>query len=389
MDRYYYIAYNLKGRRKMGIFKGRDDAMWLSLKTEGYYISRCHKALNLKQIIQRSSYKDLEILCLNLNLMIGSGISLLNSLNIIQEGIQNVSVRNSILEICKSLKDGKSLSQSFLNYPKIYPRMFIQMIKVGEDSGRLEESFKILGDYYKKQQKLKSKLVSALSYPIVLMITIITMFFFITIKVIPNFMNLLEDTVQELPLYTKITLRISSFISDKWYLIVIVLVLNVLIILFNYKRSYISNFLISRIKTIKEFYNIKFIMSLKILIASGNTIINSIEKCANMFEENDYKKDLTLIVADIKKGRSLYKAFKRSGLFNNISLAILKVGEESGNLEESLNHIEEIMLVNYEKKIEKNLNIIQPASLIIIGAMILILIITLVLPMINGLTSIS
>ncbi|MBU3195480.1 type II secretion system F family protein [Clostridium algidicarnis] len=389
MDRYYYIAYNLNGRRKMGTFKGREDALWLSLKTEGYYISRYHKVINLKKATKKTSYKDLEILCLNLKLMIGSGVSLLSSLNIIQEGIENMSVKNSILEICKSLKDGKSLSQSFLSYPNIYPRMFIQMIKVGEDSGRLEDSFKILGDYYKKQQKLKSKLINALSYPVVLMITVIIMFFFITIKVIPNFMTLLENNVQELPLYTKAILGISSFISAKWYLIVIILILNILLVLFNYKRSYMSNFLISRIKTVKEFYNIKFIMSLRVLIESGNTIINSIEKCTNMFEENNYKKDLNLIVADIKKGRSLYKAFKRSGLFNSISLAILKVGEESGNLEESLNHIEEIMLVNYEKKIEKNLNIIQPVSLIIVGGMILTLVITLVLPMINGLTSIS
>lgn len=389
MDRYYYIAYNLKGKRRMGTFKGREDVLWLSLKTEGYYISRCHKVMNLNQEIQRSSYKDLEVLCLNLNLMIGSGVSLLNSLNIIHEGIENMSVKNSILEICKSLKDGKSLSQSFLSYPKIYPKMFIQMVQVGEDSGRLEDSFKILGEYYKKQQKLKNKLINALSYPIVLMITVITMFFFITIKVIPSFMNLLENNVQELPLYTKVILRTSSFISDKWYLIVTILILNPVLVLLNYKRSSVSNFFIARIKTIKEFYNIKFIMSLRVLIGSGNTIINSIEKCTHMFEDNSYKKDLTLIVSDIKKGRSLYKAFKRSGLFNSISLAILKVGEESGNLEESLNHIEEIMLVNYEKNIEKKLNIIQPISLIIIGGMILVLVITLVLPMINGLTSIS
>ncbi|MBU5590772.1 type II secretion system F family protein [Clostridium sp. MSJ-4] len=387
MNKYYYKAYDLQGKKKFGRFIGEKENLRSVLKGEGYYLCKYYKSIDFKDLLKKPSYKDLGILCQNLSIMLRSGVNIFNSLNIISHENQNIKIKESILGVCVHLKDGKSLSDSFSQYSQVYPKIFIQMIKVGEESGNLENSFDTLSKYYYKQEKLKEKLKNSLSYPIILLLSTIMMFFFITVQIVPSFINLLDETLEGLPIYTKAFITMSNLIIDKWYVILAISLLLLLMICINYKNNNIKYGITMRIKILRDFYNIKFVTSLKTLITSGNTIINSLERCADIIDNPIYKKNIDVIISDIKSGKSLCKAFKKSNLLNSISLSILEVGEESGNLEESLNYIEDILMFNYEKNIEKKINRIQPMSIIIIGSMVLILIIILVLPMMDSLTS--
>jgi type IV pilus assembly protein PilC len=279
---------------------------------------------------------------------------------------------------------GNSIEQSFLN-TKSFSSFFINMVKAGEVSGNLDKIFNNLSDYYDKENKLKSKIINMLIYPIILTITSVVITLFIIIFIIPNFQKIFDSNGVQAPTYTKIIINISTFIRDNlFYLLIILAIISIFIYhkIKNDKHLRETLFNISHIgELIKVIVSLKFSRSLYILLSSGVQIIEALEISSDILESEYIKERMEISIEYVNRGNSIGNSLELSNIFPALFISMIKIGEESGRLESILNVINKYYENELDLKIEKFMSYVQPTIIIFLGLIIGVIVISMVMPM--------
>lgn len=342
-----------------------------------------------KFYFKKVSSRDISLLCDNLFMLLNSGVSLLEVLHMLSIENENKYLRDSLKDIYNHVRNGMSLSQSFYLHKEIYPELFRSMVKVGEESGNLDEIFYNLSKYYEKEQYIINKIKSSLAYPTMVVISIIICLSIMIFKVIPSLGALIQDINSDLPWYTKALLKFSSFAQNNILSIVLIIsMITFYVIMFCIvmPQEGKGKFLYKN-KAFKNFYNIKFIRSLEILIRSGNSIMQSLELSKSIISNDHYEEVINDIIKDIKRGMSLSKAIENRNIYKSMVICILKVGEESGRIEKSLESSTKLLSSEIENNIYKQVSYIQPLTLVIMAVIVLFMILIIVIPLLNSMSN--
>lgn len=323
--------------------------------------------------------EDLYILFRQLSLFINSGINIESAFEILST--QFSKDKGKILsDIRDNLRSGTSLSDA-MNMTGAFPSLVINMVYVGENTSSLGKIFNKLSDYYIKKRKTRSKIIEAMAYPIILLVTSIFIINFLIINVIPSFVEIFSDNNNLLPLPTRILLGFSNFIYKNYLFIILGILLLVSIALFYHKKhpkTFHSFLLKSSYYKMTKSMNLSFNMDL--LLGSGLTVDRSLEVISKMERNMSLKERYQEILTKLKAGEHLYKSFQEAEVFSNILLSMIRVGEESSSLRE----VFFIMSSYYDEELnsrnQKFLGLMGPILIIIMALIIGFIVLSIALP---------
>ena len=323
--------------------------------------------------------EDLYILFRQLSLFINSGINIENAFEILSS--QFAKDKGKILsDIRDSLRSGSDLSDS-MKMTGAFPSLVINMVYVGENTSSLGKIFDKLSSYYIKKRKTQSKIIEAMAYPCILLLTSIFIINFLIINVIPSFGEIFSDNNNLLPLPTRILMGFSNFVYKNYFFIILGILLVVAIAFIHHKkkpRTFHSFLLKSSYYKMTRTMNLSFNMDL--LLGSGLTVDRSLEIISNMERNSVLKEKYHEILFKLKSGEPFYKGAQEAGAFSKVLISMIRVGEESSSLRE----IFSIMSSYYEEELnsrnQKILGLMGPILIIIMALIIGFIVLSIALP---------
>ena len=399
MPIYNYTAKNIKGKKKEGELKVKDEYNLAKvLREEGYILTSIKKEqkkkiadISLGQFnpFAKVSLIEKVLFTRHLGVMVKAGVSLPKALDILVLQTKNQKFSKIISEVGKNVNQGISLSESLSKYPEVFSKLFVNMIKVGEVSGNLEEVLFLLANQLKKDHDLVSKVKGAMIYPAVIVSAMLAIGVAMMVFVIPNLVSVFDAFETELPFTTKILILVSSFFSENIFLVIGLVAVLAMVFKMISKQSSGNKFfnsLILRLPAVGALVmkiNVaRFARTLGSLLASGVTIVQSLNIISETLTNVHYTQSLKNASQQISKGVELNKALgEYEKLYPVLVSQMIAVGEETGTLSDILIQLAEF----YESEVDATLNnlsaIIEPVLMLIIGGAVGFFAVSIIQPM--------
>ena len=390
----YYKAVTNKGESIEGFIEARDPS-------EAAAYLRSKELVPIKIVKREKSkfenlipflgekIKSSEIVSLTRQLasMLSSGLTLLRSLEILRNQIGNHALVDIADSLIKDIQEGSSFSRAIAKHPAVFSPVYIALIEASEGSGLLDKAFLRLADTLEKQQKLKSTVKGTLTYPVIVVLMMIIVIFIMMIFVIPQISTLYQSMSVSLPLPTLILIQVSNFFVSFWFVIIGVLVLVGLA----YKRWYKtmegklaidSIFLKIPIfgSLIKKTILAEFSRTLGVLLASGTLVVEALDKVSNITGNIHYKNAIVDISKRVEKGISIGDAMSMYYLFPPNLIELVKIGEQTGKLDETLVKASEYFENEVDASVKTLSTALEPIILVILGAGVAFLVFSIISP---------
>lgn len=313
--------------------------------------------------------------------LLNGKISLIDTLTIVSQNYKS-EMKNKILKTKAQIEQGVPLTKAF--YKIVQEREFLEMIKIGEQTGNLELVFKNLYQKYEFNQKIKKDIIGLSIYPVTVIVTAVIIVAILLKFVVPKFVSIYSDIGQDLPKITKTVINMSK-IFDKYWIVFFGAMVFIYFLFFYFKKKneedFEKFFLKLRIigKMYKDICVLNFTRNMYSLTNTNISFVKSLEMCSNS-KSNVLNKELKKIISKIEKGESIQKSFKNTTFFDVEYRSFLTIGERTGKMEISFFNLNEIYYERVNEKIKWFLKMFEPFSIIFIGILIGGIIFSVMLP---------
>jgi len=331
--------------------------------------------------------KELYLFSKQLANLLKSGVTLLKALEVLAQQTKSAYFSKVLDDISFGVKSGRSFSMCLQDYPSIFSPLFIAMVRAGEEMGSLRQMLNSVADFLKAQEEFSSKVRSAMVYPVFMLAIGISTVIFILTFVMPKMSIIFSDAGQSLPMPTRIVMNISHFIKSYGIEALIVAVLGFLS--FNRWRTtatgsiVIGQFLLN-LPLVRNFVLkvdlARFTRTMSLLLASGLSIIRSIEMAIPTVHNPQLKLDLFLSIQDLASGENLGSCLTKSTLIPPMMVQLITVGEESGSLQESLRDIAESYEADINETTKLITTVLEPMMILAVGAVVGLIVFAMLLP---------
>ena len=324
--------------------------------------------------------------------MVKAGLPILNVLSMLRDQVENPTMKEIIEDIRKSLEGGTTLSKCFEKYPKIFDNIYVNLIKAGEASGKLDVFLLKLVDSLEKKEKIKKKIKGALMYPMVMFSVAITVMVFMLIKVVPVFAKMYEGMGVALPTPTAVIMNASNFMrgSGGLTLLIVVIVISVTFRYLTTKNEKIKRMWHARVLKLPIFGE----MILKSMLARISLIMGNLSAAGvNLLESIEIAKSVSTNVVvtnaleNVKKGvfsgDTLTKLFLKEPLFPPTFSQLISVGEQTGSLDEMFTSVAIYYEEEFDTAVDNMSTLIEPIMIVFMGTMIGGLMIAMYSPIFN------
>ena len=399
MNKYIFKAQNLEGTKRNGEIKCRDDAdLNLILREKGFYLLDYEKEKKNKlyEIFNKVSKRDLAILCNQLSTILDCGINISEALELLSNQSEKKCIKNSLKEIRIEVEKGEALGDSFEKSKVAYPSIMINMIRIGEESGKLDSIFLSLSNYFERDDKVVNKVIASLTYPLLLLVVTIFITTMLMVKIVPSFSVTLVNMGQKLPEITFAILNISNFMKNNFAFIALTICAFIICCREYFKSAKgkeIKDGALLKIPIFKRVYikiiELKFMRAMSILLESGNTVFKSIQFSAFCTENKVVKDKIMLSIDEIMKGKSTAIALNKVEIFEPLVMSMIAVGEETGALSKMFDKASEIIDEDLKREIERLTVLLEPIMIVILALIIGVVIFSVMLPMFNIMDSIK
>ena len=387
MPAYSYTAINQNGTKKKGILSAESERearkLVKDLKLTPLKVSESKdlgKTLKIKD-------KDIVIMTRQLATLLEASTPIVEALNITANQLQNKNLVYILYNLKEDIVQGKRLGSSMKKFPGVFSDTYISMVSAGDSSGNLDIVFTKLADYLEESASIKQKVISALTYPLILIgfsiVVIISLLAFVLPQVVGQFIK----AGAELPFITKFLIGISNNIVP----ILIVLVLFISIIFYFYK-NYVSK-KENRIKFDRNVLNIpllgnfilnseleRFSSTMELLLASGTNLDVALEECSKIFD-NKFLSNIVLNTKnDVVEGKDFIVSLRTEGVFPDIFIQLISSGYRSGNLAKMFNKVSHFMKSEIENKRAIFLSLLEPVVIIFMGGFIMLIVLAILIP---------
>ena len=332
--------------------------------------------------------KDMTFFTRQLATMLKAGVPLLQSFDIIGRGHSNARFSRLMLDIKNKIESGSSLSQAFKEYPKYFDALFCNLVEAGETAGMLDAILDRLATYQEKILAIKSKIKSALFYPIAVIVVAIVVMFVIMIFVIPAFKGVFASFGANLPWFTLQVIGISDFVVKYWWLMLMIVVGSFIGIRLSIKRSESVRYLVHRmslkfpiIGPILEKATIaRWTRTLQTMFAAGVPLVESLDAVGGASGNMVYIAATKRIQTEVSTGTSLTNAMAGVNLFPSMVLQMTQIGEESGSLDNMLGKVADY----YEREVDDAVaalsSLLEPVIIVFLGIVVGGLVVAMYLP---------
>lgn len=319
-----------------------------------------------------------------------TSVPLAGALRSLADNTKNQKMAHALYGIVEHLEGGQDLAASMQHYPDVFIPMIISMVRVGQNSGRLPESFLRINQHLEAQAASQKSLSTALRYPLFVIVTMVGAIIVINMFVIPAFAHVFEQANVELPLATLIFIGMSNFMLKYWPFLLVLLLGSYVGFKYYLKTSkgrYRWDYFLLKIpligKMLRRIIMLRFAQSFSITIESGVPLIEGIELVAQSIE-NKYAQSKILLMRDaIERGKSLTQAAAATELFSGLELQMLNVSEETGELSAMLDQISSFYKREVEYDLKRLNDIIEPILILFLGVVVLVLALAVYLPIWN------
>lgn len=361
----------------------KDVAVDMVIK-QGYRpisVTKAAKKIELLSFLKpRVKSGDLVIFTRQLSTMVSAGVPLLRALNTLTEQTENPTFKEALIEITKDIQSGTSLGDSFAKHPKVFSDVYVNMVRAGEAGGILDDILKRLAIQQEKNDSIKKKVKSAMTYPIILLVITVGAFFGLMLFVIPSIGEILLDLGgpdAELPMITQVMLMISDFMVSRWY-ILLAAGLTVTFV----GRSYLStakgkrqlHYALIHVpvlgSVIKKVAVARFARTFSSLIGAGVNMLETLRVTGNSIGNEAFKDEIDKGAAAVTAGQQLSAALAKSSLFPGIVPQMLAVGEETGKTADILIKIADFYEEEVDATIASISSIIEPVMIVFMGGMV-------------------
>lgn len=332
--------------------------------------------------------KELSLLCSQLAIEFRAGLPIVRSLELVAENAANQTLKRIIEKTAEDVGAGHSLADSFAKNGPQLPSTFIETVRAGEDSGQLDDTFKRLTAYYKNAGKVSSKVASALIYPIMLIVVAVVVVAIIMIKAVPVFESSFASMGNELPGVTKALIAMSHFMTDNILIIIAVLAaLGMGIKLYGQTDS--GRALYARIGlTFPGIGDVnrmnaaaQFSSTMATMLSSGLPMVQAAQITARVASNFLVRADINAAADGVIAGQRLGDGLKKSEFLPKLLLEMTAVGEETGNLEETLGVINEYYTDEVSLAVDRALGILEPVIVLFMAAIVVFILLSVYLPM--------
>lgn len=316
--------------------------------------------------------------CFHLEQLARAGVSLIESLTDLRDSLENPRFREVIAGMIESIEGGKTLSQAMAEYPQTFDGVMVSLIRAGEETGALPEVLKNLLESLKWQDELAAHTKKLVMYPAFLGTVVVAITMFMMIYLVPKMAGFIRNMGQELPLQTKILIATSEFFVGYWYVVIglplILAAVATFLVSTNQAARYRFDDLKLRLPYIGEILR-KIILSrfasvFAMMYSSGITILDSIKATENVVGNLVIKEGLERVGALIAEGQNVTVAFQTAGMFPPLVLRMLRVGENTGELDTALTNVSYFYNRDVRESIERVQAMIEPVMTIIIGVIL-------------------
>ena len=332
-------------------------------------------------------YHQITIFSRQLASLLKSGVPILSALAILREQSENPPLKYILTEVYNAIKEGESFSEALKKYPKVFSPLYLALVKTGEDSGDLPNALLRIAEYRQKEEEFLSKFRTALIYPLFMVLVGIGTVIFMLVFVLPKISQIFLNLGQELPLPTRIVLKLSLFFKEKIVWLVFILLLIIFIILRylktekgrkNFDHFKLRVFLLGNFILKTELA--RFSRTLSLLLKNGLSVIRAIELSIPVLGNEILRNCFSNSLVQLKQGGSFGRSLKESKIIPLFMSNLISVGEESGKLSEALDEI----TFSYEKDTEDTIKVfttlLEPILILVIGGIIGFIVIAMLLP---------
>jgi general secretion pathway protein F len=332
--------------------------------------------------------REMSIMTRQLATLLGAGLPLVPSLTVLVSQTTHPRLKKTLAQIREDVNEGNSLTGSLSRHPGIFPPFYINMIRAGEASGTVNLVLDRLADFSESQQTLKTRIRSALAYPIFMFLIGGLVLFFLVAFVVPNITRIFQEMHQTLPGITLLLIAVSRFLQLFWWAILLAAVVGITAVRYAITQTERGRQLWDRIKLTAPLFGpvnrkmavARFSRTLGTLLQSGVPLLNAMEIVRNVVDNRLIADDLQNAGREVEEGQPLSTSLARRGFFPPMVIEMIAVGEQSGNLEPMLYRVAD----SYEREVEAHIlmmtSLLEPAMVLLMGLIVGFIVVSILLP---------
>lgn len=394
MQAYNYLAYDRQGKTKKGVIEGDSDRMVRQLlRDKGLMpvrLSQVRGGTSLFRMRERVRRNDLMLLTRQLATLVGSGMPLEESLRLMAEQAENVTVKRLVSSVRSQVVEGRSLAYALKNSPYLFPADYIATVSAGEETGHLEEVLERLADDVEVQGKARQSLMTALIYPFLMLTVALTVIILLIVYVVPQVTRVFLDMDQTLPLLTRGLIAVSDWLQAYGpHLFVLGFSAGVVFSLALRRPGVRMRWdtMMLRVPRIGYWVVLSNVSgwarSLGMLLGSGVPILESMRIAAERVHNAALHKSLDEVAERVREGDSLHKALTKAEDFPPFLVHMVSSGESSGKLDDMLLKVADYYEQRLKTVIDATLKLFEPLLVIMMGGIVLLIVLAVLVPIIE------
>ena len=388
MPVFAYRATTIEGTVVEGFIEATDESSAIDrLKNTGVIplkISSPKEGGMKKSISLRSSKGDLLTFTTELSALLGAGLPLDRSLNILSDISESGEMKSVVDAILKSIREGNSFSDALQKHPKVFPRIYVNMIRAGESGGVLNVVLDKLNEFLESSKALKDHIVSVMIYPAILMLTSGLSIIILLTYVLPKFTVIFDELGGALPLPTQILLAVSNALKAYWWIFTAAAA-GGWIIFKSYTRSAAGKYKWDSIKlklmgdVIRKLETARFCRTLGTLLKSGVPLLQALNNAKDIVNNQVIASAIDAVSAGAKEGKGIALPLADTKVFPSLALSMIKVGEETGQLDTMLLKVANTYEKSLNVAIKRFVGLLEPIMILTMGILVAAIIISILM----------
>jgi type IV pilus assembly protein PilC len=397
MSLFKYTALDTDGNERQGTIDAVNmDIAIGALQRRGLILSGIDPAENTSLFGKRISFferitnADVVMLSRQITTLFEAQVSALRAFKLLAVEARTPALGEKLSAVANDLQSGSSIAAALAKHPDMFSAFYVNMVRAGEESGKLNETFNYLADYLDRSYEITQKARNALIYPAFIIGTFIVVMTLMMTLVVPRLADMLNEAGQQIPVYTRVIIGISTFFAHYIILVIILLIVGA-VFLYRFGQTQRGKEMLSRARldtpAIGNIYQKIFLSrisdNLATMLRSGIQILRGLEITGSVVGDPVYEKILADSANDVKAGMPLSEAFRKHPEIPGIVVAMIKIGEETGNMGAILETMARFYRREVNNAVDTLVSLIEPLMIVVLAVGVAILLASVLLPIYN------
>lgn len=333
--------------------------------------------------------QDFVVYCRQFATLIRAGVTIVEATNILARQSTNKALKKALEAVEDDIRTGIPFSTAVGKHPKVFPDLFVSMMLSGEATGNIDETLERLASTFEKQYGIKKKVQSAMTYPLVLFCIMIVVVFFLLIYIVPTFVQTFEEMGAELPTITVLTVKLSDFLLQFWWLVILVVFGVIFGFMFLFKNNkqfnYTVHYMLLKIPGFGPLFQknaiARLMRNLSSLFSSAVPILQALTISERVSGNPVISEVVLKAKSSLEKGQSLSEPLEQSWLFPPLVTSMTKIGESTGSLDYMLEKVADFYEEEVDRAVDTIKSLIEPAMILLLACVVGLIVAAVLLPM--------